>query len=348
MNEDISKCFGNRCVPDAPCRCLNYFGLAALSVGLALSLSATAQERANQPIAADPQLEASDPLATLNTAFRTAYADLRSKVVQKSSPVIIQSGDKMVLIKNGVRTEASAFTSRYHELKSVAHVPLALYVMLVSGADARMDTPQLNHLRAYRSLVMKGRDSLAGRGFGPDQLACQFRILDRSIALIDATLGNGLVTKAELREFTRGQKEDILRNAYEAAEDQVNTMDQQFKAWQAEMTPEERKELRAAVSSVHMARVGNIAMQYFSVALDEPFEGRFEAEEIKDSDFRLIFTESVFDESEILNAVGSHIVDADIGHSFFADRQRMHRDLLADAAEDILRKKFGRSPSAHR
>ena len=211
-----------------------------------------------------------------------------------------------------------------------------------------MSTPELNRLREYRSLVIKGRNSLAGRGFGPDQLAGQFRILDRSIALIDATLGNGLVTKAELREFTRGQKEDILRNAYEAAEDQVNTMDRQFKAWQAEMTPEERKELRVAVSSVHMARVGNIAMQYFSVVLDEPFEGRFEEEEIKDGDFRLIFTESVFGESEILNAVGTHIVDADVGNSFFGDGQRMHRDLLADAAEDILRKKFGRQPAARR
>jgi hypothetical protein len=322
--------------------------LAALGAVLALAVSTAAQGALNPPTSTDPQLKASDPLATLNAAFRTAYAGLRSGVIRETSPVIIHAGDKMVLLKDGVRTEAPALTPRYHELKSVAHVPLALYVILIAGAGSRLDDSQLNNLREYRLLVAQGRDSIEARGFEPDQRDRQLRLFDRSLALIDATLIKGMVAKTELLRFTQSQKDDILANAYEAAQDQIDTTDRQFKAWQAEMTPEEQKQLRVAVSSVHMPRVGNLAMQYFSVVLNEPFEGRFEEEEIKDSDFRLLFTESVFDEEQILNAIGTHVVDAEIGSWFFDDTQRMHRDLLADATEQIIRDKFEKQPSTRR
>ena len=121
-----------------------------------------------------------------------------------------------------------------------------------------------------------------------------------------------------------------------------------MKAWLATMTPEERKRLRVAVASAHMSRVGALAMQYFSATMGEPYEGRYEEEEIKHSDFRLLFTESVFDPQEMLNVLGTHILDAEVGVYFFGDAQRMHRDVLADAAEHILRKKFGKKVSARR
>ena len=348
MNEDLSLWFRKRCVPLLASGQPGYLAVVWIGTVFALALSAGAQGAADQQIPVDLQLKASDPLSKLNAAFRTAYADLRSQIVKQTSPVIIHSGDKMVLIKDGIRVEAPALSPRYHELKSVAHVPLAVYVMLVSGADSKIEDSQLNLLREYRSLVAKGRDSIERRGFSPSQRDRQLQILDRSLALIDITLQNGKVTKAELHQFAQSQKENILANAYDAAKDQITTMDRQVKVWQTSMTTEERKQLRVAVSSVHMARVGNLAMQYFSVALNEPFEGRFEEEEIKESQFRLLFTESVFDEKEILNAIGTHIVDAEIGDRFFDDRQRMHRDLLADAAEEIIRKEFRRQPSARR
>lgn len=322
--------------------------LVALLAFSALPIPVQAQAPTAPPQSDDPQLKVADPLSPLNAAFRSAYAGLRTQIIKETSPVIVHLGDKMVLLKNGVRTEAPGLTSRYHELKSVAHVPLALYVMLVTGAGSKLDDPQLNHLQEYRALVVKGRDSIEGRGFRPDQRDRQLRMFDRSLRLIDATLQNGLVTKVDLLRFTQSQRKDILANAYEAAEDQIDTMNRQVKAWLATMTPEERKRLRVAVSSVHMARVGNLPMQYFSATLNEPFEGRFEEEEIHDSDFRLIFTESVFDEREILKGLATHIVDAEVGISFFADGQRMHRDLLADAAEQIIRKRFGKKPSTRR
>ena len=89
-----------------------------------------------------------------------------------------------------------------------------------------------------------------------------------------------------------------------------------------------------------MPRTGNLAMQYFSVILGEPYEGRYEVEgDNRDNSFRLIYGENIFDEESALRLLGTHLIDADIGTYFFNDSQRMHRDLLADATEEIIRKK---------
>ena len=45
-----------------------------------------------------------------------------------------------------------------------------------------------------------------------------------------------MVTKADLRRFTKSQRQDILSNVYEAAKDQIDTMDRHMKAWLATMT----------------------------------------------------------------------------------------------------------------
>lgn len=86
-------------------------------------------------------------------------------------------------------------------------------------------------------------------------------------------------------------------------------------------------------------------MQYFSLALGEPYEGRYEEEEEKNSDFRLIYGEAAFAQKDALRLLATHRVDADLGVYFFNDAQRMHRDLLADPAEEIIRKRFGKLPS---
>jgi hypothetical protein len=102
------------------------------------------------------------------------------------------------------------------------------------------------------------------------------------------------------------------------------------------------------VGAARMPRVGNLTMQYFSVALGEPYEGRYEQESVKHNDSRLVYGESRFDEQGALKVLATHFLDADIGVHFFDDPDRMHRDLLADATEEIIRKRFGKRPAGGR
>ncbi len=285
--------------------------------------------------------EQPDPLIALNTSFRSAYADLRSQLQATQTPVIIQVGDKIILFNKGMRTESMAISPRYTELKTIAHLPLALYVMLSNETNKVMTNVQLDKLRDYRILIGSVSNALATRNFSSEQLDRQGRLIKRSLFLIDTVLSHKIISKDALQLFTLSQRDDCLANMSDAAEEQINTLDHQFKFWVKDMTPEERQHLRVVVGASHMPRIGNLAMQYFSAALGEPFEGRFEEEgSSKDNSFRLIYGENVFDEEKALRLLGTHLVDADIGTYFFNDAQRMHRDLLSDAAEAIIGKKI--------
>ena len=185
---------------------------AALGMFFVLAISVQAQQPSTQPMPDDPQLKPSDPLSPLNAAFRTARR-LRSQIITQTSPIIVHFGDKMALIKDGVRTEAPSLTPRYHELKAVATAPGAVCDAGCRGG-CNHGRHQLTTLRQYRELVAKGRDSMEGRGFRPAQRDRQLRMFDHSLALIDSTLQSGMVTKADLRRFTKGQRQDILSNVY--------------------------------------------------------------------------------------------------------------------------------------
>src|SRR4051795_12647591 len=72
-------------------------------------------------------------LTALNNAFRAAYADAKTRVLASSGPTLIVSGDNFALLRNGHRVEANVGTSIYDPVKTIAHIPLAIYVILTPG-----------------------------------------------------------------------------------------------------------------------------------------------------------------------------------------------------------------------
>jgi hypothetical protein len=51
---------------------------------------------------------------------------------------------------------------------------------------------------------------------------------------------------------------------------------------------------------------------------------------------RLIYAESVFDETKALELLGTILLDRAIGVAFFDQEYRMERDLLSDATTEYL------------
>ena len=86
------------------------------------------------------------------------------------------------------------------------------------------------------------------------------------------------------------------------------------------------KKLNVIVMGTQMPRAENISVQFFAWLLGEKGEGP-----------RIIYSEGIFDEPKALNLLGTHRLDTDIGIAFFAEERRMHRDLLSDAAKEILK-----------
>lgn len=269
--------------------------------------------------------DTADPLLDVNKAFRAAYAAARKDVLARTGPVILVSGDELVLIRDGRRAEAKVVPAIYHTLKTISHIPLAIYAMTAPVADMPLDDAGRAALRQYREKLTAVEKSLAECGLSDAALERQRKLVTAAGAFLDGVLDKGKLAKDELLAYVRRQTPLILENVKETARAQLDGLNRQVQTWKAGMTPAEWQRLRVVIEGSAMPRKGHLAVQYFSRLLAEPGEG-----------LRIIYAESLFDETRALNLLGTNLLDSEIATAFFADPMRMHRDLLADAAAERL------------
>jgi hypothetical protein len=184
---------------------------------------------------------------------------------------------------------------------------------------------------------------LATRTFTETQLARQLRMVAAARDFLDRTLAAGSFTTEGLIEFLRAQTPDIQANLVDAARDQLETTHATVSAWKQDMTEDEWSRLLVVVTVAHMARTGNVAAQYFSVALGESWEGRFEREDL-DGRRRVLTSEVTTDEQTAFAMLAMHAFDARASNHFFAEEGRLSRDVLGDAAERLLKEMFAARP----
>jgi hypothetical protein len=315
--------------PICPARSAVATTLVAVLVPYLILVDASACEAGNRADSATERT--ADSLIDLNQAFREAYARCRQTLVNRSGPVVVVEGDSLVLLHDGKRSVAKVVPDVYHTLKAVSHVPLAVYVMLVPPEGAPLDKECLEGLQAYRRRVIQAEESLKDRGLSEEALLRQEEIIRAALRFLDFALDKKRVTADELCKFTRDVGSKLLANAAEAAHAELDGLDKQVRTWRATLTAEEWKNLHVVVMGSALPRQGNLATQYFAHLLGEMGEGR-----------RIVYAESIFEESRALNLLGTHLLDTRIGSAFFDDANRMHRDLLSDAAREYLKSNLAR------
>jgi hypothetical protein len=284
--------------------------------------SVTASKPATEPAVA----VAPDPLATLNDAFRAAYRRAKEAALARSGPVILAEGDNLVLKQGDRRVEVPYVPAVYHALKSVAHIPLALDVMLAPHAgEDPLDGAVLSELRAYRGLIAAADPTLAAHGLDSEQLERQRKLIAASVRFLDSVVATRRCPRADRLAFTRRMTPLVMANVAEAARSELDALHRQVGSWRSQMTAEEWTKLSVVILGSALPRKENLTVQYFARLLGEPGEGR-----------RITFAESIRDEPKALDLMATRTVDTTIGVDFFNDPLRMHRDLLADAAKDYL------------
>jgi hypothetical protein len=270
-----------------------------------------------------------DPLATLNQEFRTIYAGNRTRLLAGTRPLIVYDSEKLTLLRESGRAEADVQPERYRTLRTVSHVPLAVYLLL-AGTDGELDDKCLAEVRRYRALIPPARDGLAKTDLAPAVRERQQDLLEESLAFLDGVLARKRAKRDELLAFVRKVKPRVMENVAEAARAQIDALHAQVQAWKKQMTADEWRNLRVVVQGTHMPRADNVGMQYFAWALGGAVDER-----------RLIYTEGIFDEERSLNVLGTSLQDSGIAEAFFDDPLRMHRDLLGDAARAYLKQLAG-------
>jgi hypothetical protein len=263
-------------------------------------------------------------LTELNNAFRAAYADAKKRVLAASGPTLIVNGDNFSLLRDHQRLEASVAVAIYDPVKTIAHIPLAIYVTLTPG-NGVVDDDRLQTLASLRKLIPPAEASLDALKLPAGTLARQKKIVAASLSFIDSVAETRSLARPKLLEFTRGMAPLVMANVTEAARAQLDAVHAQVSAWRRELNPEEWDRLHVLIVGPHMPRQDLVVTQYFLRLLHEPAEGR-----------RVIYAESLWQEPAALDLLGTHLLDGSVGDAFFGDYTRMHRDLLGDAAKQYL------------
>ena len=285
---------------------------------IAASAGAPAQ---TMPLAGPVQPAA---LTALNNAFRAAYADAKKRVLASSGPTLIVNGDNLSLLRDGRRVEANVGTPIYDPVKTIAHIPLAIYVILTPGQGA-IDGDGLRILANLRELIAPAEASLDTLKLSDATLARQKRIVAGSQTFLADLLERRKLERSSLLAFTRAMKPLVMENVTDAARAQLDAIHAQVSAWRRDLSPQEWSQLQVVIIGPHMPRDGLVVTQYFLRLLHEPKEGH-----------RVVYAESLWEEPKALDLLGTHLLDGSVGEAFFGDSMRMHRDLLGDAARQYL------------
>ena len=234
---------------------------------------------------------------TPNDVFRAAYHDARARALAAAGPVLLVDGDHLVLIEGARREQATIREAKYHALKQSAHGALGLYAAL-ADVDGPLPEGRAKTLWDLRTALQQTQQADA-------------------LALVDGVLMNRASKRGELDAWARKVGPQLLAAAQQAAALELAALDDATKRFQATLGDRWQR-VHVVVIGSHMARDREIALDYFLRALGEPAEGG-----------RVIYAESLWQEPQALELLGTHLIDSEVARGFFGDPMRLHRDLLS-------------------
>jgi hypothetical protein len=241
------------------------------------------------------------PAKDLNAIARADYAEARSRAIANAGPVMLVGPEHITLIDGKQREEMELAPPAYHQLKTIDHLALGLHSLYFE------EPPPREKLLELREAALRAPQ--------PEPKERQQRIIDLSLQVIDGG--------KDLEWYWHAVAPLLLENALDAARMEIADLDKATQRARQKLGARFDR-MHVVIVGAHMAREGEIAQQYFEKLFGER-EG-----------LRIVFAEGLWDEAAQLQLLGTHILDASIGQGFFNDPRRMHRDLLSDAAAQVL------------
>jgi len=271
-------------------------------------------------------------LEQFDNRFIEIYEQARRAVIdeQKRKGLLIAFDDQLQLYHSG--REVQIFEGMqplaYHKLKSNGHIPMALFCMLSGAANGNpLPEPKLHELATYAKAVKSGADDLdLSEEIREGKLLRPVHLYDNALAFIETVLAARCVSRDQLATFARDVEDDINIALAAAARSQLDACHDCVMRIRGEiLSAEEWSELRVLVLGPYMARQGDLYLQYFAKVLNTPEQG----------DRRLVYFEGD-DVDAALERLGTAILDTHASQAIFTDRDRLHRDVLADETTRYL------------
>jgi len=270
-------------------------------------------------------------LERLDLLFTQIYEAARANVLeaQKQKALIVIDDDVLELYRTGHPVERfpGLRPPLYVKMKTLGHMPLAVYCLLRETAGAPLSEERLAAIKYYRRAVEACTGDLDTREDAVRGLLHRPNLIfAKVLAMLDAAIVNGQVSAAELAAFARGASDDIVPVLAAAARVQLEACHIRIMQIRHErLSSEQWNELHILVLGPYMARRGQNFLQYFSRLLDTPMH----------ADRRLVYYEGE-DLVAAFDRLGTTMLDAEASAAIFGDRDRLHRDVLADATAQYL------------
>ena len=265
----------------------------------------------------------------LNAAARESYGAARELALKSDQPVFLVT-DTVTLIRGEDLGSLPYSPPLYHELKSISHLPLGVHSASIGLLESPTKQPWIERLRTLVKNVDIAEADLAKASFTEAQRVRQQKILSLSRAYIDNVLSRENVDMASITRYSRALAPLLLANAADAANVQIEALDQAVRELSKKLKPGEFEKALAVITGPKTPREGNLQFQYFVYAFGPGSAGS-----------RVLYMESIFDREAALGVLRTVLNDRVASQAFFGDTYRLERDLMADGATVELMRRFG-------
>lgn len=266
-----------------------------------------------------------EQLEQFDQIFAKIYEGTRARTVeqQQKKALIVIDGDELLLYRRNhpVQRFPGLQPPLYNKMKTLGHVPLAIYCLLYDQTDKLLTDDVLANVSAYRAAIERNARNLdtseeADRG----TLRQPSLICAKATALLDTAIARRGLSGKEFAAFIQETRDDIASLLAAAARAQLDACDALVTHIRQDVLSKEQwQDLRVLVLGPYMARQGELFLQYFSQLLDTPMQG----------DRRLVYYDGE-DLEGAFDRLGTIMLDSAASDAIFGDRERMHRDVLAD------------------
>ena len=278
-------------------------------------------------------------IAALDDRFIGIYEATRRQLVdeQKARALIVIAEDRMLLYHGGREPQfiTDLRPPLYEKLKTLNHVPLAIYCLLMGGTDDGNGNGNGNGLpQSVLSTVDDYRRQLEASAVDFDTtkdvetgiLVNKIDMFERAVAFLDRVVADGRVSRADLIEYCRANIADMGTCFFAATKVQLDIchahmVDLKEKVFSAD----DWEALRIVIIGPHMAHKDQNFLQYFARLLHTPMY----------TDKRVVYFEGE-DVEAAFDLLGTTMLDHRASRSIFDDDSRLHRDVLADATARYL------------
>lgn len=265
----------------------------------------------------------------LNAAARDTYSASRALALKSDQPVFLVT-DTVTLIRGEDLGSLTYTPPLYQYLKSISHLPLGAYSASIRLLENPTDKRWMDRLRMLRNELNNAQRDLPKASFTELQRVRQQNILSLSRAYLDAILMRGNTDIVSINLYSRSLAPLLLANAADAANVQIEALDQAVRELSKKLKPGEFEKAIAVITGPKTPREGNLQFQYFVYAFGAG-----------SADTRVLYMESIFDREAALGVLRTVLNDRVASQAFFGETYRLERDLMADGATVELMRRFG-------